>query len=62
VAWPFCFFKNSQATWSRGLFEKFQKKSSHLKEKYFEIAKIFGVLGHIFSFLLLKLPYLAKKI
>jgi hypothetical protein len=41
VAWPFCFFKNSQATWSREFFEKIHKKSPHLKERCFEIAQDF---------------------
>jgi hypothetical protein len=33
VAWPLCFFKNSQATWSREKFEIKKNKSPHLKEK-----------------------------
>jgi hypothetical protein len=36
------FLKMSQATWSKEVFGKFSKKPPYLKEKNYEIAKIFG--------------------
>jgi hypothetical protein len=34
--------KMSQAKWSNEVFGKFSKKKTYLKEKNYEIAKIFG--------------------
>jgi hypothetical protein len=45
--------KKKKKQWSRELFGKFQKKSSHFKERSFEIAKILGGFGQISRFLLL---------
>jgi hypothetical protein len=39
--------------------ENFPKKLSHFEEESYEIATIFGGFGQVFSFILLKSPYLA---
>jgi hypothetical protein len=44
------FQKTKKKQWSRELFGKFQKKSSHFKERSFEIAKILGGFAQISRF------------
>jgi hypothetical protein len=39
--------------------EKIPKKLSHFEAESYEIANIFGGFGQVFSFILLKSPYLA---
>jgi hypothetical protein len=54
--------KKSPKQHGQGKFlKKIQKKLSHFKEKNYEIVKLFGKFGQIYSFLLLKLPYLANR-
>jgi hypothetical protein len=42
-------------------FEKNPKKLTYFKEESYEIAKKFGGFGQIYSFFLLKFPYLAIR-
>jgi hypothetical protein len=63
VAWPFFFLKNSQATWSRGLFEKIQEKITTFKGKnVLKLPRFLEDEGRFLAFFFLKLPYLAKKV
>jgi hypothetical protein len=52
------FSKIPQSNSEGNFLEKFPKKLSHFEEESYEIASIFGGFGQVFSFILLKSPYL----